>query len=115
MDDQTRIQWKGHHMADSETVTKVPGTHIWRSTGRGNVAMELALVLDFLAGVGGRKLLHVWYIETHTHTHTYTPAQAPSPSRQAKWKEEEPEVRTPRAGAMAVKGSLALGVGTLSG
>ncbi|MXQ86495.1 hypothetical protein E5288_WYG003187 [Bos mutus] len=23
MDDQTRIQWKGHHMADSETVTKI--------------------------------------------------------------------------------------------
>ena len=37
-------------MADSETVTKVPGTHIWRSTGRGNVAMELALVLDLWQG-----------------------------------------------------------------
>lgn len=50
MDDQTRIQWKGHHMADSETVTKVPGTHTWRSTGRGDVAMELALVLDLWQG-----------------------------------------------------------------
>ena len=37
-------------MADSETVTKVPGTHIWRSTGRGNMAMELALVLDLWQG-----------------------------------------------------------------
>ena len=53
--------------------------------------------------------------QKQTHTHTHTPAQVPRPSRQAKGREVEPEVRTPRAWAMAVRGSLALGVGTFSG